>query len=241
MATGIFELHNTIACRSVEDEERFEDVCQKYKLKPIRVLILYDKRYQSEKNLLATRYDPKGYILSEWDTRFLLQTSKYVTGDPVCAIDELEKITSLLKHEGFDVIREKVEAVRSSIIIDLPETSYYETHVVVTTPDCSNGTFQKLRELNDRINYDLLSRHSTFVPLSVNMKKMEMNEVFITLRHYLSDTSSLELDNLVSIANQTIAKEFPILKTIKETVLYDTNPLVDAQFRKDLEKSELLV
>ena len=106
---------------------------------------------------------------------------------------------------------------------------YYETHVVVTVVEFTENTFEQLQKLNDKINSHLLLQHKVFIPLSINMKKMETNQVFITLRHYLSTTSREELDLLVVIASNIITKEFPILKTIKETVLYDSNPLVDSQ------------
>ena len=98
---GVLELHNTIVCHVKEDEERFEVVCHKNKLKPIRVLILYDKRYKSEKNLFATKWKGSNdSAFHSFDTRFLLQTSKYITGDLHHAMEELSHITKLLTEEN---------------------------------------------------------------------------------------------------------------------------------------------
>src|SRR5271154_3632295 len=140
--SGVFELHNTIACHNKKDEERFEEICNKYKLKPIKVLILYDRRYKSEKNMLATKWKrTTDSSFDSFDTRFLLQTSKYIAGDLQRAMEELEQVTKLLTEENFDVIREKIEAVRSTVVMDyLSVECYYETHIVVTVADFVENT-----------------------------------------------------------------------------------------------------
>ena len=69
------------------------------------------------------------------------------------------------------------------------------------------------------------------MPLSFNIKKYEENQVFITLRNYLIDLeeNGLVLEEVIDQSKKWIGEKFKVIKTINETVIYDSNSYVDGQ------------
>jgi hypothetical protein len=231
---GIYELHNTIALKDENDSVKFNEFCATYKLKPIHVLILYNHKYLSENHLtnLGVGKNTNKLNLNGYTPIILFQTSKYVTCKLSEAFNELKKITKLLQANNYIVIREKIEAVRSSIKQKLNHKDiYHETHIVVNCVNYEHDTIKKLDELNVKANQFNIDSNNLYVPLSFNSKKYEENQVFITLRNYESDLDKthLILEQIIDDCKDVISDDFRVIKTINETVLYDSNAYVDVQ------------
>lgn len=159
----------------------------------------------------------------------LYQTSKYFTGLLKDAFDELKKITELLQENHYKVIRKKIEAP-----VDLDKLKgytecYHKTHIVIDCGDYTESNIHILDSLNKIFNQYNISLNKLYVPLSFNFKKYEDNQVFITLRNYLVDLNDIEIGDFISESKKRIEEKFKIIKTINETVVYDSNCYVDSQ------------
>ncbi|ARF11835.1 hypothetical protein Klosneuvirus_2_271 [Klosneuvirus KNV1] len=231
---GTFELHNTIALTNQDESRDFIEFCQLNKLKPIQVLILYNEEYLSTDHFehLRVRGNTDKLIFKNYEPVILYQTAKYFVGYLHHAFDELKRITQLLIESDYCVIREKIEAVRSTIDLDKlkdREECYHETHIVV---NCSNYTEQNIHildKLNKIANQNNISINNLYVPLSFNLKKYEDNQVFITLRNYLVDLKNVGLEEIIDKTKKQIKEKFEIIKTINETVVFDSNSYIDCQ------------
>jgi len=231
---GTFELHNTIALTNQDESFKFIEFCQLNKLKPIQVLILYNEEYLSIDHFenMGVRRNTDKLMFQDYEPVILYQTAKYFVGYLHDAFDELKRITQMLIESDYCVIREKIEAVRSTIDLDKlkdHEECYHETHIVV---NCSNYTEQNIHildKLNKVANQINISLNNLYVPLSFNLKKYEDNQVFITLRNYLIDLKEIGLEEIIDKTKKRIEEKFKIIKTINETVIYDNNPYIDCQ------------
>lgn len=223
-----FELHNTIILGE-DGVSKFEEFCLANKLKPIHVMIMYNNKYKMAEhcNLRNNDFKFDGYT-----PVILYQTSIYFVGILSEALKKLHSITELLTNSGYQVIREKIEALRSTInedklrcsdIIDFSEY-YYETHIVVDCEDYNSEVLEELEKFNSIVNADLKIE---YVPLSINIKKTDKTQIFISSRKYLSTCTDIK--KYVSEYCDMIKKSFNVVKTINETVVYDSNKLVDCQ------------
>lgn len=224
-----FELHNTVLI-GADEVDKFEMFCTYNKLKPIHVMIIYNRAYMlndfPETNVLNVP-------TSVYKPVILYQTSLYLPTTFDLAKKKLGSITDELTKAGFKVIREKVEALRSSVdetVLrkDFPD-AYYETHIVVDCERYDAQVLAQLEELNSVVNADLKGE---YVPLSVNIKKTDKTQIFITSRLYVRDTRDVNMvKELVDKYVGMIGDKFTVVKTINETVVYDSNVHVDSQTR----------
>ena len=225
-----FEIHLTVGPFDPSEEETslFTNFCTRQKLKPIYVGVLYTK-------------PPFGPGFKRF-----LQTSEYLVGSFESAEKRLNDTSHLLEQEGFLVLRRKIETTASSMaealpILPLEEDKtrwYYETHIVLKLDEeylaishAGDQVFKPPREkmkkviaLNHECNANLESHH-LYIPLSFNMKYKQ--QCFITVRSY--GCSRAEADTYVSYCIQKIEKDFEIVKTIREAVVYDDNARIDSE------------
>lgn len=241
---GLFELHNTIKIDSDPNSnininnyksklELFYKVCEENKLKPINISVLYNKNYKlpNYKNLTNnisinnSQYYPVEFY----------QTSYYFKGNYLDAEKKLFEISNLLKSHGFEIDREKIEVVKSTIdtnlLTQLDFSCYYEYHIVIECTDYNESIFQ-LENLNNQINNTSIKKK--YVPLSINLKNYNNNnlkKIFITARNYLSDVHNIniDIDKLYESFLNLIKEKFNVVKTINEIVLFDSNEKVDCQ------------
>jgi len=233
---GTFELHNTIVLNGGDDVSKFIEFCHQNKLKPIQVLILYNENYLSKNHFekLGVKRNTDKLFYKGYEPVILYQTAKYMVGCAKDALVELIRITELLQKSQYYVIREKIEAVRSTINLEnlkgLKEC-YHETHIVVDCGDYTESNIHVLDKLNKIVNQFNISLNNLYVPLSFNIKKYEENQVFITLRNYLVDLeeNDLVLEEIIDKSKKWIQEKFTVIKTINETVIYDSNSYVDSQ------------
>jgi hypothetical protein len=227
-----FELHNTILINA-DEVDKFETFCADKKLKPIHVMILYNRAYTLNDFPENAGVDTLDVSSDVYRRVILYQTSMYLPTTFDLAKKKLGSITDDLTKAGFKVIREKIEALRSSVdetVLrkDFPN-AYYETRIVVDCERYDAQILARLEELNATINVDLVGE---YVPLSVNIKKTDKTQIFITSRRYVRDTPDVNsIKDLVEKYMDMIGKEFAVVKTINETVVYDSNMHVDSQTR----------
>lgn len=150
---GTFELHNTVALSNHDEIIKFIDFCPQNKLKPIQVLILYNQDYLSIDHFekLGVKRNTEKLMFKGYEPVILYQTAKYFVGKLSDAFNELKRITDVLKENSYIIIREKIEAVRSTIDLDKLKDCkecYHETHIVV---DCGDYTESNIHEL-DKLN-----------------------------------------------------------------------------------------
>lgn len=219
----IFEIH--ITCDLIDptaaDEERFRQLCVSEGLKPIFVGILYEHG--------------RGY-------RRLMQTSKYVTGTYEVAVDCMFFCANMVRYGGFDVLRTKIEMLagcwdegHAALPVTKAEAAFFETHIVVSHPDSSERS-QKLSALQG-LNRELLAEwrqtRGRHVPLSFNLRKPE--ECFVTLRAPTALGPEARSSRESARAQEDAAIErlttlgFPVIKSIREVTVYDSNPDVDSE------------
>ena len=135
-------MHNTIVLSGGDEVTNFIEFCHQNKLKPIQVLILYNEEYLSQDHFtnLGVKKNTDKLCFKGYKPTILYQTAKYIVGCVKDAIVEVKIITELLQKNQYCVIREKIEAVRSTINLEnlkgLKEC-YHETHIVV---DCGDYT-----------------------------------------------------------------------------------------------------
>lgn len=231
---GTFELHNTVALVNQTDISTFTELCNTNKIKPIHVLILYNEDYMSSDHFekLGVQENTNKLLFKGYKPVVLYQTSKYFVGLLKDAFNELRKITGLLQENSYHVVREKIEAVRSTIDLNKLKghnECYHETHIVVDCDKYTDTNIHLLDKLNKIVNQLNLSLNNLYIPLSFNLKKYEENQVFITLRNYLSDLEELDINDIILQSKTQIEEKFKIIKTINETVVFDSNYYVDCQ------------
>lgn len=110
------ELHTVVI--NPYNADLFEAFCRKHLLKPIHVLILYNEKYVDNVHIVNLVADTNTDKLkfSGYRPIILYQTSKYIYSNDIdTAIKELLPVTNLLKENGYNFIREKIEAVRNTV------------------------------------------------------------------------------------------------------------------------------
>lgn len=226
----LYELHNTVSIKQ-EEVMRFDDFCRGNGLKPIHVCIFYKNEYMKMNPLdyikkvcsHETPFESDLYRCPGYTPLILYQTSLYMKGSIAMAMERLKHITKLLTDNGFPVIREKIEAIRSTVIDE--KVDYFETHLIWRIDNIDDETIFKLDELNEKVNVN----KDVYVPLSFNTRK-EAKEVFITLRHCtISGFTKESIIPLIDKAKELITSAgFEFIKHINESVLYDSNCLIDS-------------
>lgn len=211
---GTYEIHCTVGPLDPTEEhvEQFKVFCAKHKLKPIDVGVLYQGGF-----------------------RRFLQTARYVCGNLKYADAVRQEHAKLLRGAGFEVIREKIEAIAAAFA-ELPPELYYENHIVVEVPTDymvgstyhGNESIGILSHLGDIFNEELVVTHGLKVPLSFNLKHTDRRECFVTVRQYgctRDDNDAYIKACLVDLDHAG----FKVIKVIREAVVYDTNNWVDAE------------
>src|SRR5581483_3983646 len=123
-------------------------------------------------------------------------------------------------------------------------SGYYETHIVFSLtepyltdpihPFSEDSRLVITSELKQLSRYnDTLYEHKLYwVPLSFNLKKAELAQCFLTLRHYSDNFDNVRSDEQKVFSD--IQKQIPTLslvKVIREFVCMDDNPYVDAEIK----------
>lgn len=161
----------------------------------------------------------------------VLQSSRYVQGDVAAARAAAAHDAAILRAAGFEVIREKVEAVATcagvpqdaSDAARSPADRYFEFHVLVDRPGrpLDDADFAALRGVAD----DFTARLGTPVPLSYNALKPAQR--FLNLRARgvgLADA----LAPVRAIEAAIAAMDgLTVRKVIAEYICFDSNRAVD--------------
>jgi hypothetical protein len=210
VVTGSFELH--VFASPLDpgpaDAQRFKDACGE-RMKAL---------------LLNLDYVGKGFV-------GVLQSSRYVQGDVATARAAAAEDAEILRAAGFEVIREKVEALASCAGVPRdaedarrsPKDRYFEFHVLVDRPGrpLDDADVASLRGVADEFAREL----GTPVPLSYNALKpaqrfLNMRARGVGLAEAMRPVRALEaaiagMDGLI------------IKKVIAEYICYDSNRAVD--------------
>ena len=228
----IFELHITVDINNTARLETFIKHCSEHRLKPILVGVIYSKGFE----------------------RFV-QTSRYVTGTYDGAYQKLMLDADTLSSSGFQIKRRKIEAVVSTLdnlqdyvkpvnVEKALSQGYYETHIVLSlTEPYLTQTVNSFTDESQLINTSELQKIGDYntrwyhgkpywVPLSFNLKKADLSQCFITLRHYSDSFERRDSDEQQVINDITTGiPTVKFLKVIREFVCFDDNPSVDAEFK----------
>jgi hypothetical protein len=172
----------------------------------------------------------------------VMQSSRYVTGTMKDARKVCEEDAELLCANGFEVIRQKIEAV-AGITEGVPETKndsiahssdhYFEYHIQVATKNAENAKIspeddEKLIAIAKQLQNDLRVQ----VPVSWNAFKEAQR--FLNTRTYgLGKQESYEIVDKISkaIEEQT---NLTVLKVIREFIASDDNKQLDAGWLEPL-------
>lgn len=161
----------------------------------------------------------------------VLQTSRYVQGDVALARAAAAEDAAILRAAGFEVIREKVEALAScdgvpadaAAAVRSPRDRYFEFHVLVDRPGRSIGDadMASLRGVAGQFAREL----GTPVPLSYNALKPAQR--FLNLR--ARGVGLAEAMAPVRALERTIAgmDGLAVKKVIAEYICFDSNRAVD--------------
>jgi hypothetical protein len=161
----------------------------------------------------------------------VLQTSRYVQGDVALARAAAAEDAAILRAAGFEVIREKVEALAScdgvpadaAAAVRSPEDRYFEFHVLVDRPGQSidDADVASLRGVAERFAREL----GTPVPLSYNALKPAQR--FLNLR--ARGVGLAEAMAPVRALERTVAgmDGLAVKKVIAEYICFDSNRAVD--------------
>lgn len=205
VVTGAFEIHVFVAPLdpAPEDVERFRAACGTH-MKPL---------------LLNLDYVGKGFV-------GVLQTSRYVKGDVAQARGAAAHDAQLLRDAGFEVLREKVEAVHTND--GVPQVGpgatdrYFEFHVLIDRPGAalSNDDVASLRGIATALS----QKFSRPVPLSYNALKPSQRFLNVRAR----DCGLTEaLVPVREIERAVQAHGLEVKKVISEYICFDSNRAVD--------------
>lgn len=208
--TGAFEIHVFVSPLdpSADQAERFKSACGGH----MKAL------------LLNLDYVGRGFV-------GVLQTSRYVQGDVARARAAAAEDAAILRAAGFEVIREKVEALAScdGVPADAaaaamsPRDRYFEFHVLIDRPGRSidDADVASLRGVSGAFAREL----GTPVPLSYNALKPAQR--FLNLR--ARGVGLAEAMAPVRALEATIAgmAGLVVKKVIAEYICFDSNRAVD--------------
>ncbi len=210
--TGVFELHVFVAPLdpSTEQVEAFRVACT-------------GAAPAMKALLLELDYVGKGFV-------GVLQSSRYIEGDAAVARGAVEADAAVLRRAGFEVIREKVEALASdpgvprnaADAIHSPVDRYFEFHLLIENKQglLSEADMEALRGLST----DFAKRFARPVPLSYNA--LNPAQRFLNLRARGVGLA----EALQPVAELTAAigrHDLTVKKTIAEYICFDSNRAVD--------------
>lgn len=213
IVTGAFEIHVFVTPLVPPPEvvDRFRAACAAAP-SPMKAL------------LLELDYVDRGYV-------GVLQSSRYVTGDVATAREAARVDAAVLRAAGFEVIREKVEAVAADP--GVPETAddarrsprdrYFEFHLLVDGRQGPLGPadLAALHEVSVRTS----SRLGVPVPASYNALKPGLR--FLNLRARGVGRADA-METVRDLAREIEAVEtLAVSKVIAEYVCFDSNRALD--------------
>lgn len=161
----------------------------------------------------------------------VLQTSRYVQGDVALARAAVAEDAGLLRAAGFEVIREKVEAVSTCAgvpqdaedALRSPDDRYFETHLLIDRPG---------RPIDDidvaalrGIAAEFSRRLGTPVPLSYNALKPAQRFLNLRARGVGLDAATRTVRELEAAIAGTDGLH--VKKIICEYICFDSNRAVD--------------
>lgn len=209
--TGSFEIHVFVEPLDPPDADvaRFRAACASAPT-PMKAL------------LLNLDYVGKGFV-------GVLQSSRYVDGDPEIARKAAAADAAVLRAAGFTVIREKVEALARNAGVPrtrdeaarAPADRYFEFHLLIDRENAplSEGDMRSLRRLSTQFSAKL----STPVPLSYNA--MKPSQRFLNLRTRGGLDEANEVVSALDLALQ--AESLLVKKVIAEYICFDSNRAID--------------
>jgi hypothetical protein len=210
--TGVFEIHVFVLPLDppAERVEVFRVACAGAK-PPMKAL------------LLELDYVGKGFV-------GVLQTSRYVEGDVASAREAAARDAEILRAAGFDVIREKVEALATDPGVPRdaadaarsPADRYFEFHLLIDgkTGPLSEADMIALREISTQ----LATKFERPVPLSYNALKPAQRFLNVRAHGVGIDQAMQPVDEL---ARAIAERDLIVKKTIAEYICFDTNRAVD--------------
>ena len=213
--TGSFEIHVFVEPLDPpeRDVERFRAACAGAAT-PMKAL------------LLKLDYVGKGFV-------GVLQSSRYVQGDPASAREAAAADAAVLRAAGFTVIREKVEAIATNDGVPRtaedgrrsPADRYFEFHVLIDGRDhaLTEDDVRALRELS----HDFSAKLSTPVPLSYNALKPAQRFLNLRARGVGLAQAMAPVDELSRALALAQKGALEVKKVIAEYICFDSNRAVD--------------
>lgn len=189
---GIFEIHVTVKAGGAEESD-FIEACRAHGFEPVLIELPYGQ-------------NPKQYMTSSW-----------VTGTEDDAKRRAEAVQKIMRSEGFQVLRTKIEAGASNYGVPLfkaPSNSsqYFEFHLKVVVEAKEEEKLQCV-----------LKPHKAH--LSRSSLKNETGRKFVTLRLYgvgrkqsFAQLASLDRD---------VSQYFTVISVEKEFCIFDSNERLD--------------
>eukprot|EP01118_Nematostelium_gracile_P012107 TRINITY_DN4378_c0_g1_i1.p1 TRINITY_DN4378_c0_g1~~TRINITY_DN4378_c0_g1_i1.p1 ORF type:complete len:230 (-),score=60.98 TRINITY_DN4378_c0_g1_i1:434-1123(-) len=205
---GVFEIHIFVLPLNPNEEtiEKFRNACTTNGMKPLLLFLQYDD-------------GAKG----------VLQSSCYVSGDFATAYAKSLENVEALKSAGFEVVRNKIEALASNEGVPQKENDpmqpnlYFEFHILVSKLDNSPLELEDIDFLVDT-SQKLSSDLQLCIPLSWNYLKPSQR--FLNTRTYnIGREESSKMVDLIS--TKVIDHNLKIAKVISEYIVYDTNKALD--------------
>lgn len=174
--------------------------------------------------LLELDYVGKGFV-------GVLQSSRYVQGDVAAARAAAAEDAAILRAAGFEVIREKVEAIASCEGVPRsaadatrsPEDRYFEFHVLIERPGqpLADADVASLRGLAGEFSRSL----GTPVPLSYNALKPAQRFLNLRARGVGLAEASRPVRELEAAIGRM--EGLAVKKVISEYICFDSNRAVD--------------
>ena len=225
---GTFELHVFVGplAPDADTVRRFREACAAHGPAAGES----DRSRRLKGLLLGLDYQQHGFVE-------VMQTSRYIRGSLADAWREIQCDATALRRAGFDVLREKVEAVASNdhvpahtddvgrIPLDGYEHPYFEFHLRViragAAPDLDHDDKVTLRALAAQ----LAQIHDRLIPLSYNADKPD--RWFLNARTYgLGRSESYEL--VQALADAVAATDtLRVDKVIREYIVGDSHRALD--------------
>lgn len=199
-----FELHVTINHAQV-DVDKFKNVCSKLEVKPIVLELIKED---------GTK------VIDE------VMTSSRFFGDNVSVQEELDRISSTLSKEGFEIVRKKIEtapwhpAAPSGGLGKMKEGNYFEAHLDI-----------KVKEESEADLKALALSHGALISHNLN-KKYEGYKVYIlTLRVYKGFLEEFEAE-VSKLYQELLAKGLEVERPNIEYSFYDSKVTHDQIWSK---------
>lgn len=198
-----FEMHVTIRRKNPDTKMLFGLHCDKFGLKAIEL-----------ENI--------GKDFVEVD---LMTESKFY-GNNREAYDRLKQISSALKYEGFEIIREKIETVpwhpasphNNGPVMEMSEDGYFEAHLSYDIPK------SKYKEI-----LNCLKDMNCLISKSVNKSDKENIRLFVTVRTY-TDTYEVFSKNVENEKALIVGFVGEPVGELHEYSIFDTNLSHDAKW-----------